>query len=87
MDRFYLEGSLRGVMAKVLDYCLEVSEFELQSCCDVHFQTSTLGKGMNILIHPQLWVEYQPSWLFNARTILVKEQQGFNNLWEYNVNN
>ena len=38
-------------MAKVLDSSLKVSEFELQSYYYVHFQTNTLGKGMNPLIH------------------------------------
>ena len=44
-------------MAKVLDCDLEVSEFEFQSCYYGHFQTNTLGKGMNLLI-PQLRVKY-----------------------------
>ena len=34
--------SPHGVMAKVLNCGLEVSEFELQSLCCVHFQTNTL---------------------------------------------
>ena len=37
-------------MTNVLDYGLEVSEFELKSQNNVHFWTNTLGKGMNLLI-------------------------------------
>ena len=40
----------RGVLANMLDYDIVVSEFELQSHCYIHFQTNTLGKGMNTLI-------------------------------------
>ena len=40
-------GSPHGVMAKVLDYGLEVSDFDLQSCYNIHFRTNTLGKDMN----------------------------------------
>ena len=43
-----------GVMAKVLDYGIIVSEFELQSCDYIHFRTNTLGKGMNPLIFPTM---------------------------------
>ena len=38
--------STAGVMAKVLDCSLEVSEFELQSRYYVHFRINTLGKGI-----------------------------------------
>ena len=37
-------------MAKVLDNGPEVSEFELQSCYYVYFQTNTQGKGIKTLI-------------------------------------
>ena len=37
-----LGWSLCGVMAKVLDYCLQINEFELRLCYYVHFQTNTL---------------------------------------------
>ena len=37
-----------GVVANVLDCNIVVSEFELQSCYYVHFQT--LGKSVNPLI-------------------------------------
>ena len=43
-------------MAKVLDCDLKVSDFELQSCYYIHFQTNNLMKGMNIRIL-QLWVK------------------------------
>ena len=41
-------------MLKVLDCGIVVSEFELQSRYYVHFQTNTLGKGMNPLILPAM---------------------------------
>ena len=41
--------SCRSVMAKVLDYELEVSKFKIQSCYYVHFRTWTLGKGIDPL--------------------------------------
>ena len=40
----------RGVMAKVMNCRIVVSEFELLSCYYVHFRTNTLGKGRNPLI-------------------------------------
>ena len=43
-------GSPHGIKAKVLHCALEVTEFKLQSCYYVHFQTNTLGKGMNLFI-------------------------------------
>ena len=42
----------RGVMVKAMDCGIVVSEFVLQSRYYVHFQTNTLGKGMNPLILP-----------------------------------
>ena len=44
-----MEGSLRRLMANVLDCEIVLREFELQLSC-IHFQTNTLGKGMNTLI-------------------------------------
>ena len=41
-------------MAKVLDCCLKVSEFEHHSLYYVYFQTNTLEKGMNLFIHPAM---------------------------------
>ena len=40
-------------MVKMLNYGLEVSEFELYSCYYIHIQTNTLEKGINPLL-PQL---------------------------------
>ena len=47
---YYSVGSPCGAAANVLDYEIVVSEFKLQSCYYIHFQTNTLGKGMNMLI-------------------------------------
>ena len=41
-------------MAKVLDYCLKVSEFKLQSHYYIHFQINTLGKVLNPFILPAM---------------------------------
>ena len=38
-------------MVKVLDYGLKLSEFDLQVRLYVLFQTNTLGKGVNPIIH------------------------------------
>ena len=40
-----------GIITKVLDCGLKVSEFELQSRYYVHFWANTLGKFMNPFIH------------------------------------
>ena len=47
-------GGPRGVMVKVMDCGIVVSEFELQSRYYVHFRANTLGKGMNPLILPAM---------------------------------
>ena len=39
-----------SIMAKVLNFSLEVSKFKLQSHYDVYFRTNILGKGMKSLI-------------------------------------
>ena len=54
LTSFSLEsgGCPRGVMVKVMDCRIVVSEFVLQSRYYVHFQANTLGKGMNPLILP-----------------------------------
>ena len=47
----------RGVVANVLDCDIEVSKFEPQSPYDVPFQTITIQKGMNSLIHKAVgWI-------------------------------
>ena len=47
-------------MAKVLNCSLEVREFELQSRYYVDIGTYTLGKSMNLLTEPLLWVKLYP---------------------------
>ena len=47
-------GCPRGVIVKKMDCGIIVSEFVLQSRYYVHFQTNTLGKGMNPLILPAM---------------------------------
>ena len=42
----------RGVMAKILDCSLEVSEFEIQSHYHDYFRTNTFEKGKNSFIVP-----------------------------------
>ena len=44
------EGGTRGVVSNVLDSLNEVSKFEFQSLCYVHFWTNTTGKDINSLI-------------------------------------
>ena len=44
-------GSSQGVKSKVPDCSLEISLFEPQSCCYIHFQTYALEKDMKSLIH------------------------------------
>ena len=48
--RLLVRDILCGIMVNMLNWCLEVSTFELQSCYYVHFQTNILGKGMKSLI-------------------------------------
>ena len=43
-----------GVMVKVMDYGIVVSEFVLQSHYYDHFRANTLGKGMNLRILPAM---------------------------------
>ena len=43
-------GCPHGVMVKAVDCGIVISEFELRLRYYVHFQTNTLGKGMNPLI-------------------------------------
>ena len=47
-------GCPHGVMVKVMDSGIVVSEFVLQSRYYVHFRANTLGKGMNSLILPAM---------------------------------
>ena len=50
-------GWPRGVMVKVMDCEIVVSEFELQSRYYIHFRTNTLRKGMNPPLSSQLGVK------------------------------
>ena len=50
------ELDICGVVAKVLDCDIVVSEFELLSRYRVHFRSNNIGKSMNLLI-PQLSVK------------------------------
>ena len=47
-------GSPYGIMTKVLDYGLKVSEFKLQLHYYVHFWTNTFLKGMKPLFSPAM---------------------------------
>ena len=49
-----MRGCSHGVMVKAMDSGIVVSEFVLQLLYYVHFQTNTLGKGMNPLILPAM---------------------------------
>ena len=44
-------------MVKAMDCEIVVTEFEFQSRYYIHFRANTLGKGMNPIIPPQLWVK------------------------------
>ena len=54
MVPIYLRVCPCGVMVKVLDCGIVVSEFELQLRYYVPFRTNTLGKGMSTLILPTI---------------------------------
>ena len=54
VDIKQLGGCPRGVMVKVMDCGIVVSEFVLQSRYYIHFRTNTLGKRMNPLILPAM---------------------------------
>ena len=49
-----VRGCPCGVMVKVMDCRIVVSEFEFQSHYYVHFGMNTLGKGMNPLVLPAM---------------------------------
>ena len=58
-----------GVMANMLDYNIEESEFEFQSCYCVHFRTNILGKGKESPI-PLSPISYG---LSSTTTVLLQE--------------
>ena len=68
---FVCRESTLGVINKVLDCDLEVSEFELKSYCYLLFRTDILGKDMKPLILPAVGsivsVQY-----FNKNSIGIK---------------
>ena len=50
----FWQGCPRGVMVKVMDCGIVVSEFVLQSHYYIHCRANTLGKDMNPLILPAM---------------------------------
>ena len=54
LQKWYLGVCPRGVMVKVIDCGIVVSEFVLQSLHYVHFRANALGKGMNPLMLPAM---------------------------------
>ena len=59
----YLRGCPRGVMVKTMVCEIVAREFKLRSRYYVHFQTNTLGKGMN--------PHYPPSYGLNSTTTIL----------------
>ena len=53
-DYTFPGGKGRGVIIKVIDCGIVVSEFVLQSCYYDHFRANTLRKGINHLILPDM---------------------------------
>ena len=51
-----LSVCLCGVIIKVMNCRLEVSEFEFQSRYYIHFRTNTLWKGMNPFTPPPIYM-------------------------------
>ena len=49
-EKMFLLENFCGMMAKVMVCSLQVSKFEIQSHCYIHFLTNTIRKGMNPLI-------------------------------------
>ena len=47
----------RYTIAKLVDWTLEISEFEIPSRCYVQFHTDTFGKGINAFVFPAIvWI-------------------------------
>ena len=59
-------GSPCGIIAKVQNCSLDVSEFKLPLCYCIHFHTNTLGKGMNPLISPSYGLD-------STTTVILQE--------------
>ena len=47
-----LKETWAGVVVDLLDCNIVINRFELQLRSYIHFQTNTLGNGMNFLISP-----------------------------------
>ena len=70
VDLFFNGGS-HVVVANVLDCKIVVSEFKFQSGNNVHFQTLTIGKGMNSFIFQAMSWRVQLL-LFNNNGFAIK---------------
>ena len=57
---YYWGGCPCGVMVKAMNCRIVVSKFVLQSRYYIHFRANTLGKGMNLLIPPLLYIDLRP---------------------------
>ena len=62
--------SLCGVMAKMLNCSLKISEFKLQCHYCVHFWANTLGKGVSPFIPPERSSAKMPLALNNPRRLI-----------------
>ena len=51
-----MDGVPQGIVANMLVWDIVASEFEHHTHYCIHFWTTTLGRGMNLLIS-QLWVK------------------------------
>ena len=65
----WLGGCPRGVMVEAMVCKIVAREFKLQLRYYVHFQTNTLGKGMN--------TRYPPSYGLNSTTTVLLLENGF----------
>ena len=66
---YLVMGNTRSLMAKVVEFDFEESEFKLTSSYYVHFRINILEKGMNLLFL-QLWLRmYQYCSIMNVNDI------------------
>ena len=49
--------ALYCIKANILDCDIVVNQYKIQSRYYFQFRTNILGKGMNFIIHSQLWVK------------------------------
>ena len=61
-------GSPHSIVNNMLDCDIVVSKFKLQLCQYIHFQTNTLGKGMNL--------SYPSSYELNSATTVFYKDGG-----------